>query len=362
MLLSFKILSNGHPKGWPLLWLNVTVFASIAQAATYHFEVDQSDSPKEPKFKWQDAVGLAGVLLAVAGMADLPLFFRISFFVCCAVCLPISFSSHKNWPIVVRWILSIAAVILLVFMALSVVNKASEENKPREHVPTAQENADATAKLLREQSSQNQKGPIPVAPASPTSNPNKTSSLTQHSKQNVEAPQFVAYSQPDAPYADGAILGGIVWKQNYVDARLDISTKQDIRNLDFFVALDTHIAGLGQISQFPGVTAFPAEDTPPWWGVGTDDKGKPVSIAVVPTPGMMQSAPIYRVHCSEIFPGTTVHLAIASIAINPPSERGELPHQLFAPRRAPKEIRIKGTYEVNGQKYDVSLIQQLPQQ
>jgi len=57
-----------------------------------------------------------------------------------------------------------------------------------------------------------------------------------------------AYIQPGSsnPYPPGTKLGGIVWGDNYVDVRLDIAVGAiAIQNLDFEVALDTSIAGIG---------------------------------------------------------------------------------------------------------------------
>ncbi len=156
---------------------------------------------------------------------------------------------------------------------------------------------------------------------------------------------FTAYSQPDEPYFDGTLLAGIVWQKQFVDVRLDIANGAvPIQNLDFLVGLDTSIAGVGQISQFPGITAFPADTPPAAWLQGTDLQGNPISVPIAPMPGMMRAAPVYRVNCSGIFANTVVHLVIASIALNP-AENGQLPKQLFAPRRSPGFIRAKGSYE-----------------
>jgi hypothetical protein len=157
---------------------------------------------------------------------------------------------------------------------------------------------------------------------------------------------FLAYLQPEEPYSEGTILAGIVWQKNYMDTRLDIANGVTIKNLDFTVGLDTSIASIGQISQFPGITAFPAKSLPPGWLTGTDLQGNPMSIPIAPSPGTFSIAPAYRVHCSEVFANTVIHLVIASIAVNP-IQNGQLPQQLFAPRRAPKIIRIKGTYETH---------------
>jgi hypothetical protein len=156
---------------------------------------------------------------------------------------------------------------------------------------------------------------------------------------------FTTYVQPDEPYVEGTLLAGIVWQKQYVDVRVDIANVAiAISNLDLLVDLDTSIAGVGQISQFPGFTAFPDSSPPPAWLQGTDSQGKPVSVPMVPMPGTMNTAPIYRVHCSSVFANTVIHLVIASIALNQ-AENGALPQQLFAPRRSPRLIKIKGTYE-----------------
>ena len=158
---------------------------------------------------------------------------------------------------------------------------------------------------------------------------------------------MTAYLQPtEEPYSQGMAVGGIVWSRNYMDVRLDIvNGPVEIKDLDFYVQLtDTSIAGIGQISQLQGMTVLPANEFPAVWLAGTDTKGQPESIPIVPTPGLMRSSPVYRVHCSEIFANAVTHLVIASVALNP-TENGHLPQQLFAPRRAPKAISVKGNYD-----------------
>ena len=153
------------------------------------------------------------------------------------------------------------------------------------------------------------------------------------------------YLQPDEPYAEGTLLAGIVWDKRYVDVRLDVNNgAAAIQNLDFLVGLDTSIAGVGQISQIPGVTAFPAESPPPTWLQGTDLQGNPVSVPIMPAPGMASIGPVYRVQCSNIFANTTLHFVVASVVLNAP-ENGQPPKQLFGMRRPPRMIRVKGKYE-----------------
>jgi hypothetical protein len=74
------------------------------------------DRPGESKFKWQDACGIVGVILAVAAMTDMPIVLRLICFSLCAVCLPISFFSHKNWPLWMRWFGSVVVVVLMVYV------------------------------------------------------------------------------------------------------------------------------------------------------------------------------------------------------------------------------------------------------
>ena len=169
------------------------------------------------------------------------------------------------------------------------------------------------------------------------------------SKEEQPSVTFAAYLQPKQPYPDGTLIGGISWLSHYVDVRLDAANGPvQIKDLDFSVQLDTSIAGVGQISQFQGVTAFPNSEPPAAWLQGTDNKGQPTSIPIAPTPGLMRSSAVYRVHCSDVFANTVVHFVIASIALNQPTAGGGLPQHLFAPRRAPEAIRLRGSYSTLG--------------
>jgi hypothetical protein len=86
----------------------------------------QGEAEKEPRLKWQDAFGLVGVFLAIGGMADMPLPLRLLFFLACAICLPISFASHKTWPLWSRWVLSFLVVVLMGAMSWYAWKKAYE--------------------------------------------------------------------------------------------------------------------------------------------------------------------------------------------------------------------------------------------
>ncbi len=168
-----------------------------------------------------------------------------------------------------------------------------------------------------------------------------------------------AYIQPGSanPYPTGTIIGGIPWNDRYSDVRLDFTVGSvAIRNLDFAVGLDTSIAGIGQLSEFAGVTMFPGGPPTPVVSLeGTDEKGNPITIPVVKRPNSNEVAPVYRVHCDALYANTVLRLVIASVALNQP-DHGKLPKQLFAPRKPPRAIQLKGTFETSsGREFPVEL-------
>lgn len=164
-----------------------------------------------------------------------------------------------------------------------------------------------------------------------------------------------AFAPPMDPYPENTSVGCIAWHSFYFDVRLDLTAGPgEVENVDFTVKLDTSIAAIGQISQFAGIEAFPAQNFPQAWLSGTDLSGAPVSIPITPIAGAAQIAPAYRVHCSGILANSTVHLVIASVAVNP-AMPGNMPKQLFAPRRPPKQIQVEGTYWCSGKKYPLQL-------
>jgi hypothetical protein len=78
----------------------------------------------EAKFKWQDACGAVSVILAVAAMTDMPIVLRLAGFTACAICLPISFFSHKNWLPLVRWLGSIVVVAVMAYVGWNAWNSS----------------------------------------------------------------------------------------------------------------------------------------------------------------------------------------------------------------------------------------------
>ncbi len=166
---------------------------------------------------------------------------------------------------------------------------------------------------------------------------------------------------PSDPYPENMPFAGIIWHGFYRDVRLDIvNGPADVRDVDFLVQLDTSIAGIGQVTQFPNIMFFPAKDSPQLWVSGANLDGTPVSMPVVPVPGAMQTAPVYRVHCNSLLANTSVHLTIASVVLNQ-AISGKMPDKLFGERRSPKQIRAKGTYSTaDGKNYPLELSYTFP--
>jgi hypothetical protein len=87
--------------------------------------------------KWQDGLTVLGALLFFGGMNEMPLLIRALFFAAGAVCMSVSFWSHKDWPVLAR-LLSIIAVNLVIGYSIYWIIA-----KQNEHPPTAQEIAQA---------------------------------------------------------------------------------------------------------------------------------------------------------------------------------------------------------------------------
>jgi hypothetical protein len=177
---------------------------------------------------------------------------------------------------------------------------------------------------------------------------NKSKSKPRTQKPSQSMPQGMdqtnvtmsAYLAPGS-YPEGILIGGIIWNKNYIDVRLDVAVgHKPVRDLDVSVALDTSVAGMGQLSQFPGVVAFPAGNPPAAWLMGEDS-----AFPITPSPGLMRLAPSYKLQCSQLYHDTVLHLIIASMALNPLTPKGEFPQQVFAPPRPPKVMHLKGTYK-----------------
>jgi hypothetical protein len=86
---------------------------------------------QEPKLKWQDALGVVGVLLAIGGIAEMPLKFRVFCFVAANISLVVSFWGHVKWPTMWRWTSSgiVTVVFVFVITLVQITIRFVKENK-----------------------------------------------------------------------------------------------------------------------------------------------------------------------------------------------------------------------------------------
>jgi hypothetical protein len=84
----------------------------------------------EPRFKWQDGCAVAGIILAGAAMTDATIYFRLGCFAACAICMPLSFFSHKNWPRRRHWVASVGVLLLMAYLGWN----AWDASRPKKDV------------------------------------------------------------------------------------------------------------------------------------------------------------------------------------------------------------------------------------
>jgi len=70
-----------------------------------------------------DILGFVGLALAVLGLADVPLPYRLVCLFGAAILLPLSFHRQSEWPGWVRWILSITVNAFLAYVAWSSIRQ-----------------------------------------------------------------------------------------------------------------------------------------------------------------------------------------------------------------------------------------------
>ncbi len=149
----------------------------------------------------------------------------------------------------------------------------------------------------------------------------------------------------DGNYPPGTELGAIPWQAHYVDVRLDIKNKGSTaaESINFYVQLDTTIAAAGQFTDVPDVFIEAVGDFPSVWLEGGDENDMDTAFPIVP--GSQFGSPVYRIFCSRLLANSTMRLVLASMALNP-TEEGKLPEKLFAPKRKPLWLRVRGVYEM----------------
>ena len=68
-----------------------------------------------------DIIGFIGLAFAVLGLADMALLYRLGCLAGASICLPVSFHRQSEWPVWVRWMLSVLANFFLAYVAWGVI-------------------------------------------------------------------------------------------------------------------------------------------------------------------------------------------------------------------------------------------------
>jgi hypothetical protein len=68
-----------------------------------------------------DVIGFIGLALAVLGLADMALLYRLGCLAGASICLPLSFHRQSGWPGWVRWMLSVLAYFFLAYVAWGLI-------------------------------------------------------------------------------------------------------------------------------------------------------------------------------------------------------------------------------------------------
>jgi hypothetical protein len=75
----------------------------------------------EPQSSAADIIGFIGLALAVLGLADMALLYRLACLAGASICLPVSFHRQSGWPAWVRWTLSVLTNFFLAYVAWGVI-------------------------------------------------------------------------------------------------------------------------------------------------------------------------------------------------------------------------------------------------
>jgi hypothetical protein len=179
--------------------------------------------------------------------------------------------------------------------------------------------------------------PRPSTQTTAVSSPEPPAEGPPNESAGIEFHAHILSTPPAHP--PNTILGGISWKQDYTDLRLDvINGSNPAQNLNIKITLDNDegIAAVGQLSHFPAITIFPAQDKPYRDGRAL----APTGLRMMTEQGIFPPDPFdeedstirhaYRIHCDNLFPESTLRLIIA------------------APSEVPSTIHIVGSYETSG--------------
>jgi hypothetical protein len=148
-------------------------------------------------------------------------------------------------------------------------------------------------------------------------------------------------------YAEGTLTGGIAWKHNYTDTRIQFTnpTDHDYHDLDVGVVTDKAISKVGQIAELPSCSF--AREGHVATVTGHRKDGTERQLEETATTGIP-----YRLRCAKIPNHSALQIVLATTQADPmnlPTNEhtfGAIPD---APKVAtPKWIVVRGEYRVLG--------------
>jgi hypothetical protein len=198
-------------------------------------------------------------------------------------------------------------------------------------------------------------------------------------RQEIEAPKTAKGIGPPLlkesdllkAYADADLIdyrpestGSLKWNNHYTHVLLGLGNTggKDFTDVDLTVSMDISVAGMDQLTKFPGITMFLTE--PPVRIVGAQvsvvDKSSGKVTQVVPAvPGPLTSSGSFRLHCDRILRDSTVKLVIAGVVLNIPNGLSAFePDSEYGAKKLPTFIKLSGSYKIDGRL--ISAAQQLP--
>jgi hypothetical protein len=167
-------------------------------------------------------------------------------------------------------------------------------------------------------------------------------------------------------YPAGTNVGGFSWEEHDEDTRVYLvnTTDYDFEDVDLTLTSDLWLMGGAQLEQIcPDLQIFrgPANTTLQLADgtiEGKDSAGKPVQIPL-PRPLDLSAPTGLRLRCSKIPRRSTTPLVVVTIAYNQ-AHAAALAPTLFAPKRLPNWLTVKGEYRALGRTRNVAFDKDFP--
>ena len=146
-------------------------------------------------------------------------------------------------------------------------------------------------------------------------------------------------------YQEGTDIAGIKWEDQFTDVRLFIDNKLTVpvEQIDLLITVDTELAAMAQSDTYvPGVTLKPSMSGGFIRLNGTQN-GRPVAVSPEYKGPVMTNT--YELTCPRLAAKGRMDLVIATIALVIKRSPLGVPTTVNTEKRAPKFIKVSGTYE-----------------